>query len=377
MSILLKKKETNTITYGEHRLQDYIRSAPAVPLGFTCKEALTLFKEQTDCECIVICENKSEPVGLLMRHRFFLKLGQRYSADLYYERPVTMLMDRNPLIVNEEHAPEFVISQALLREEIRFYDCVLVVQNSRFAGVLTVSDLLSLSSLLQRNATIGQQSVLSSALEGIVQIKNRFEQVQRSVAEEAAMLVNMAVLTREGKETAQEAAKELQALTNRTREQEDQMSKLEGEAGSIHKVVTLIKELAEQSNLLSVNASIEAARAGEHGRGFAVVAEQVKKMASETKRAAIEIADTANKMKQAAEQAAHISLLNRQETKASSQKVLLVEKALDKLYEHAQLNAESSQTVSQLTTRSLEQTVAAELEMKKLSQSYENRNLYR
>jgi hypothetical protein len=90
----------------------------------------------------------------------------------------------------------------------------------------------------------------------------------------------------------------LQQMSRRTAETAASVGKLNERTSEIGSIVKLIKEIADQTNLLALNAAIEAARAGEQGRGFAVVADEVRKLAERTTTATSDIAQLVSAIQQ-------------------------------------------------------------------------------
>ncbi|MDH1263019.1 methyl-accepting chemotaxis protein [Pseudomonas sp. GD03944] len=92
-----------------------------------------------------------------------------------------------------------------------------------------------------------------------------------------------------GQGAVQRSAELVAALSEQLRRSGDQVQRLEQETAGVGKVLEVITGIAEQTNLLALNAAIEAARAGEAGRGFAVVADEVRTLASRTQQSTGEI----------------------------------------------------------------------------------------
>ncbi len=116
------------------------------------------------------------------------------------------------------------------------------------------------------------------------------EEIAASADDVAATAEQAAERSRAGRDSSREAIAELDELERGIRETAEAVEQLGTEISAVEEIISVIDGIAEQTNMLALNASIEAARAGDAGDGFAVVAEEVKSLAEETQTYAQEIA---------------------------------------------------------------------------------------
>lgn len=203
-------------------------------------------------------------------------------------------------------------------------------------NVTTSSQQLVTVSASSQKKTDEQSQAINLVVVAVNEMTAAIGEVARNTGETAESAKNANHTTDSGRERLMHAIDRVNSLSEHIGETAERMRQLEAQAQNVNSVIDVIRGVAEQTNLLALNAAIEAARAGEQGRGFAVVADEVRTLANRTQQSTEDIRTMLTRLQDGVEEAVAAMAASRGMTDEAATAASEAGDALEKIAEAVQ-----------------------------------------
>jgi len=171
-------------------------------------------------------------------------------------------------------------------------------------GVASASTQIAASTEEMSAGLDDQRKQAQGASSAVEELNTSVSDIARQSADASGLAERSREQATQGGEIVSQTSTEITAIAEQVRESAASVTELGAKGEQIGSVIGVINDIADQTNLLALNAAIEAARAGEHGRGFAVVADEVRKLAERTTQATAEVTGSINDIREQTAEAA-------------------------------------------------------------------------
>jgi methyl-accepting chemotaxis protein len=230
-----------------------------------------------------------------------------------------------------------------------------LAENTR--ALTTASEEISKSSQEQSRGAKAQSEQTTQVATAMQEMASTVQQVSENSENAANASQKAAAAARDGGKIVEETLSRMRAIADSVGDSAHKVQELGKRSDEIGQIISVIDDIADQTNLLALNAAIEAARAGEQGRGFAVVADEVRKLAERTSQATKQITDMISSIQSETKSAVTAMHAGTKEVETG---VEATSHAGSSLHEIIQMSEQVGDMISHIATAATEQSAATE-----------------